>query len=188
MTDKLIQSGSKEALQQNIKTEIKSGKEPKQAAAIAYSVQRANTDTNINDYYERNFTLQELGKFPSYSRNFMRQQKDKEVGYLMLLAHAQNMYDIADPQLKQTVKSHVNKVLQDIYNMFKLEQVKQIRDANKVLREYSKYENGNLETAQLIKHNNGYTFVASNPKDDKDSNTLQQLEQFISAKGYKPIY
>lgn len=40
--DKLIQSGSKEALQKNIKTEIESGKDPKQAAAIAYSVQRKN--------------------------------------------------------------------------------------------------------------------------------------------------
>lgn len=38
----LIQSGSKAALQQNIKTEIESGKDPKQAAAIAYSVQRQN--------------------------------------------------------------------------------------------------------------------------------------------------
>lgn len=38
----LIQSASKEALQKNIATEIKAGKDPKQAAAIAYSVQREN--------------------------------------------------------------------------------------------------------------------------------------------------
>ena len=38
----LIQSGSKSALQKNIKTEIEHGKDPKQAAAIAYSVQRQN--------------------------------------------------------------------------------------------------------------------------------------------------
>ena len=36
----LKKSASKSALQDNIKTEVKSGKEPKQAAAIAYSVQR----------------------------------------------------------------------------------------------------------------------------------------------------
>lgn len=36
----LIQSASKEALQKNIKTEIEAGKDPKQAAAIAYSIQR----------------------------------------------------------------------------------------------------------------------------------------------------
>lgn len=38
----LIQSGSEEALQKNIATEINAGKDPKQAAAIAYSTQRAN--------------------------------------------------------------------------------------------------------------------------------------------------
>jgi hypothetical protein len=38
----LIQSKSDKARSENIATEIKAGKDPKQAAAIAYSVQRAN--------------------------------------------------------------------------------------------------------------------------------------------------
>ena len=38
----LIESSSKQALQENTKTEIEHGKEPAQAAAIAHSVQRAN--------------------------------------------------------------------------------------------------------------------------------------------------
>lgn len=38
----LEQSSSKEALSKNIGTEVAAGKDPKQAAAIAYSVQRAN--------------------------------------------------------------------------------------------------------------------------------------------------
>ena len=38
----LNESGSKEALHQNIATEVKAGKSPEQAAAIAYSVQKAN--------------------------------------------------------------------------------------------------------------------------------------------------
>ena len=38
----LEQSKSEEALHKNIATEIKAGKDPKQAAAIGYSVQRAN--------------------------------------------------------------------------------------------------------------------------------------------------
>ena len=42
MNDDLEQSSSKEAFKKNITTEIKAGKDPKQAAAIAYSVQRAN--------------------------------------------------------------------------------------------------------------------------------------------------
>lgn len=40
----LEQSSSEEALSKNIETEIKAGKDPKQAAAIAYSVQRANDE------------------------------------------------------------------------------------------------------------------------------------------------
>ncbi len=48
ISDKLIESGSKEALSKNIATEIKAGKDPKQAAAIAYSVQREN-DSSVED-------------------------------------------------------------------------------------------------------------------------------------------
>ena len=40
----LIESNSKKALSENIKREVESGKDPKQAAAIAYSVQRANDE------------------------------------------------------------------------------------------------------------------------------------------------
>lgn len=36
----LIKSTSKKALGKNIATEIRAGKDPKQAAAIAYSIQR----------------------------------------------------------------------------------------------------------------------------------------------------
>ena len=38
----LIQSSSKQAFEKNIAQEIASGKGPAQAAAIAYSIQRAN--------------------------------------------------------------------------------------------------------------------------------------------------
>lgn len=40
--DELVKSSSKEAFEKNIATEIEAGKDPKQAAAIAYSVQRKN--------------------------------------------------------------------------------------------------------------------------------------------------
>lgn len=46
--DKLIQSGSEEAFKKNIATEIRAGKDPKQAAAIAYNVQREN-DSKVKD-------------------------------------------------------------------------------------------------------------------------------------------
>lgn len=48
ISDKLIESGSKEALSKNIATEIKAGKDPKQAVAIAYSVQKEN-DSSVKD-------------------------------------------------------------------------------------------------------------------------------------------
>ena len=43
-TDKLVESSSKEAFNKNVATEIKAGKDPKQAVAIAYSVQRKNDE------------------------------------------------------------------------------------------------------------------------------------------------
>lgn len=46
--DELIQSGSEEAFKKNIATEIKAGKDPKQAAAIAYNIQREN-DSKVKD-------------------------------------------------------------------------------------------------------------------------------------------
>jgi len=45
----LIQSTSKKALGENIGKEINAGKDPKQAAAIAYATQRAN-DNGIPEY------------------------------------------------------------------------------------------------------------------------------------------
>ena len=50
--EKLIQSASDKALQQNIKTEIDSGKSPKQAAAIAYSIKRKNESVNESNDVE----------------------------------------------------------------------------------------------------------------------------------------
>lgn len=48
--DKLIESGSEEAFKKNIATEIRSGKDPKQAAAIAYSIQRENDSAEDKNY------------------------------------------------------------------------------------------------------------------------------------------
>lgn len=50
--DELVKSKSKEALKKNIATEIKAGKDPKQAAAIAYSVQRKAKDCDDDMCYD----------------------------------------------------------------------------------------------------------------------------------------
>lgn len=62
-----IQSGSKEALQKNIKTEIESGKDPKQAAEIAYATKRKN------DVDTREESTKKLEKeLPSYEEDAMK--------------------------------------------------------------------------------------------------------------------
>lgn len=62
-----IQSGSKEALQKNIKTEIESGKDPKQVAAIAYATKRTN------DVDTREESTKKLEKeLPSYEEDAMK--------------------------------------------------------------------------------------------------------------------
>lgn len=54
----LEQGASQAALQHNIKTEIAAGKDPKQAAAIAYNVQRAND--HIDKSMPQQVSLQDL--------------------------------------------------------------------------------------------------------------------------------
>ena len=75
--DKLIQSASEKALKENIKTEIEAGKDPKQAAAIAYSIQRKNTK---DSYTPSNVEakLQEMG-FETVRHDLDEQYYDIEV-------------------------------------------------------------------------------------------------------------
>jgi len=59
----LIQGSSEATLKKNIATEIEHGKDPKQAAAIAYSVQRANDDEYVPSAVEcvpEHVTLSEI--------------------------------------------------------------------------------------------------------------------------------
>lgn len=61
LDEKLIQSPSKDALKKNIKTEIKAGKDPKQAAAIAYSVKEKNEDLTqdmLNNLKDRDINFE----------------------------------------------------------------------------------------------------------------------------------
>lgn len=61
LDEKLIQSSSKDALKKNIKTEIEAGKDPKQAAAIAYSVKEKNEDLTqdmLNNLKDRDINFE----------------------------------------------------------------------------------------------------------------------------------
>ena len=64
LDEKLIQSDSDKALQKNIKTEIKAGKDPKQAAAIAYSVQEKNKkkEESLKTYAGDPITTEEVNQ------------------------------------------------------------------------------------------------------------------------------
>jgi hypothetical protein len=65
----LNESGSKEALSENIKTEINAGKDPKQAAAIAYSVQGESKDA---DYFPTDPDMT-LAKMNDRNRQFWKE-------------------------------------------------------------------------------------------------------------------
>lgn len=78
MRDELVQSASKEALGKNIATEIKAGKDPKQAAAIAYSVQKENlkdasgfvlckTDTDYRGVKSKRYVAYYTDYYKTYS-------------------------------------------------------------------------------------------------------------------------
>ena len=56
----LIESSSEEVLSRNIATEVNAGRSPEQAAAIAYSVQRANDDENLFEPAVPGLTLEEI--------------------------------------------------------------------------------------------------------------------------------
>lgn len=61
LDEKLIQGKSDKTLQKNIKTEIKAGKDPKQATAIAYSVKEKNEDLTqdmLNDLEDRDINFE----------------------------------------------------------------------------------------------------------------------------------
>lgn len=86
MKDELIQSKSKAALKKNIATEIAAGKDPKQAAAIAYSVQRKAKDSE-------KVTEEDLVPGMSFARDAF---PNKVFTIISTLAHFVKVKDPAD--------------------------------------------------------------------------------------------
>ena len=217
MKDKLIQSASKEALQQNIKTEINSGKEPKQAAAIAYSVQRANDNFGgeIHNISGKIFRGNDGKLYKMPNNSFAIYNKDKQAYYgfkkdnnmpyvpvggkqaLMSILNDGGFLSLDGMVFVTPVRDSSKYLLTIGDTVYKLETnnivkaikgIKKVRDSKEVLREYQKFSNGQLTTGQLIKHSLGYTFISSNPKEDTDKQSMQQIEKYILEKGYKPVY
>lgn len=87
----LIQSSSNKALQKNIETEIKAGKDPKQAAAIAYNIQRENDSIEsdfefINSMPDAKIVLKKYGieLIKKDERNYILKKGPKEYTFYVL--------------------------------------------------------------------------------------------------------
>lgn len=104
--DKLIQSGSEEAFKKNIATEIRAGKDPKQAAAIAYSVQREN-DNKIKDAYYN------IGGYSSENDRMLQQDISKAKLYGL-----KTYIEKVDGSYQLTVEGPKSKVLKIVKDYF----------------------------------------------------------------------
>lgn len=220
----LIQSASKEALQKNIATEIKAGKDPKQAAAIAYSVQRENDAESKPEYigtiveFAEGNTQDAFHKFTVgrlFERNELRKLNESLLAFNELSKN-QNGYNKVwfDHIIRYNGKKYKvhwgrydagsesnatpidNSDIQEILRAFESlveadkpwlkNKIKPIDKATaETLSEYMKVENAQPIFGRLVKHSDMYSFVSSEPADDKDFNTEQNAVNYIISKGYK---
>lgn len=109
----LIQSSSKEALQKNIETEIKAGKDPKQAVAIAYSIQRENDE--LYNVYAIEFvnSRNEKELWKTYAINEADAIKNFETKFTRMGLTKSNITKISKTNLKTgdcNVKDSVSKI------------------------------------------------------------------------------
>ena len=106
LEEKLIQSSSNKALQQNIKTEIDSGKSPKQAAAIAYSIQRKNESMKLKEGISKNVKafVEAANKAVEWYKTFMG-DASKIYGPGSIIGRKTNSdyYTINDPYIAEVL-------------------------------------------------------------------------------------
>lgn len=76
--DKLVESSSKEAFNKNVATEIKAGKDPKQAVAIAYSVQHKNDEESTYTEVTKNLE-KEADKDMKWLDTVIGEKKEEEI-------------------------------------------------------------------------------------------------------------
>ena len=117
----LIQSASKKALQKNIETEIKAGKDPKQAAAIAYNIQRENDALNGVQATKR------IESIPISARREMNNSDDRAATLLGILSEMQDIIDSTVQNERNEVKSKAEKILNDLKKQYNLENAKYIK-------------------------------------------------------------
>lgn len=115
--DKLIQSSSEEAFSKNVSTEIKAGKDPKQAAAIAYSIQKEN-DSNMKDKKDRFYTV---GTKLKYGKDILVVTK-VDSNYIYLKhpngkVYAYNPYDLSQSLEMSPQWSYADSAIKDSLNV-----------------------------------------------------------------------
>ena len=302
----LIQSASKEALQKNIETEIAAGKDPKQAAAVAYSVQRKNDEShgrrtlyngkvgNISEYidvdfdkntvvmyqeddeghlkgkrslvpsvyasaeefWKRNKRMQKVDKFftekfyndsskikddvkPEYigtkvefaegntqdafhkfvvGRLYPRNELSKlnesllafnelskgrggynKVWFDHIIKYNGKKYKLhwgrydAGSESNATPISNedINEILTAFERAMKSDSaymksaLTSLDSATVIDADYVKIINGQPEIGKLVQHEDGYTFMCSNAKQEKDFNTLEEAEEYLQKLNYK---
>ena len=96
--DKLIQSSSEEAFNKNVATEIKTGKDPKQAAAIAYSIQKENDSDMKDSRYKFNLKPGSVVKEgnTTYTIESISSDDVAVIKYADGRKYKKDMYDIVD--------------------------------------------------------------------------------------------
>ena len=195
----LIQSASKEALQKNIATEIKAGKDPKQASAIAYSVQREN-DSSVNDaryviyakgtengnralYYKKEgsprysyerdadeFTEEEANRISNYKGKYVWVKvKIGDKG----MKNFKVTYDSRSFIVKaKDKKDAAEKVMHKVI------------DEGELVSKYEKEVNGTPVTSAIIKHKKGFSFISGIIREDRDFNDLESAKAYAQRLGY----
>ena len=192
LEEKLIQSSSKKALQQNIKTEIDSGKSPKQAAAIAYSIKNKNENVTNNDnqYGVHSYSQQSI-IFRGTEEECAKFIEDNK------LWDDAEIYTIT-PDDKHYIKEDKGNIKKEVPNFLwtdvcsnRLDKVKQYFEEhpNLINRRYNRFNmehslimgalrNGNLEMVKLLK-DLGETILDHEQKEYDDR--LKEFEEYPQA-------
>ena len=132
-----------------------------------------------------------LSDYPVNARSDMKNSKDTEVEYLAQFSYANDIYHSAPTNLKAEAKMQLNKVLAELQSQFNLKRALQITDSKikdkQVVGKYEKIVNGQPTFCSIIKHNEGFTVMCSEPKDDKDFNNLEKAKTYVEQKGYRKV-
>ena len=106
--EKLIQGKSDKTLQKNIETEIKAGKDPKQAAAIAYSIQRKNSG-EVRESMDNALIIP-----PKYEKILKKYAKELGYSWFEILDRLHNYMEMGESSSGAIVKVHLELIKESL--------------------------------------------------------------------------